>query len=196
MRRLSAEKARAWRLLDRARTIAVLGALTAPRHRTTVAYLRRVGYDVRLVPTSRLSEVGGPVDLVLVFETPADVLQLIQDAAAKRADGVWFAGAAPDRAARTLAGQLALDVVNDANIIGRHQERLREAGQPLKLGMDARRRGRPKKAEGRRSSRTGWAEAGGGGQRGGGGGRAAIDEKKMIRARPARRKRTAGRRAA
>jgi predicted CoA-binding protein len=175
MRHLSAEKARAWRLLDRARTIAVLGALTAPRRRTTVAYLRRVGYDVRLASASRVSDVGGPIDLVLVFETPADVSQLIQDAAAKRADGVWFTGAGLDRAARTLAGQLALVVVNDADIVRRHQERLREAGQPLKLGMDARRRGRPKKASG--------------------GGRA-IDEKKMIRARPVRRGRTAGRRAA
>lgn len=186
MRRLTREKARAWRLLDSARTIAVVGEPTAPRRRTALAYLRRVGYDVRLVRTPGLSELGGLVDLILVFGTVSDVPRLLRDAAAKRADGVWFTGPASDRAARATARQLGLVVVNDADIVGYHQERLREAGQPLKLDVRPRRRGRLDKPDSRPSSRKGWTEAGGGGQRGGGGGRAVIDEQKMIRGRRAR----------
>jgi predicted CoA-binding protein len=186
MRRLTREKAQAWRLLDSARTIAVVGEPTAPRLRTALAYLRRVGYDVRLVRTPGLSELGGLVDLILVFGTVSDVPRLLRDAAAKRADGVWFTGQASDRAARAMARQLGLVVVNDADIVGYHQERLREAGQPLKLDVRPRRRGRPDKPDSRPSSRKGWTEAGGGGQRGGGGGRAVIDEQKMIGGRRAR----------
>jgi predicted CoA-binding protein len=191
MRNLSRDDARAARLLERARTIAVIGGLTAPRHRTTVSYLRRVGYDVRLIRTPTLAEVGGPVDLVVVFTPVADVSGLLRDAAAKGADGVWLAGAGLDRASRALARQLGVVVVSDADIVGRHQERgLREAGQPPKLGVRSRRRA-DEPAE--PSSRRGWTEAGGGGKRGGGGGRAAIDEKKMVGGRRGRR---GGRRAA
>jgi predicted CoA-binding protein len=193
MRRLTREKAQAWRLLDSARTIAVVGEPTAPRRRTILAYLRRVGYDVRLVRTPALSELGGLVDLILVFGTVSDISRLLRDAAAKRADGVWFTGPASDRAARALARQLGLVVVNEADIVGHHQERLREAGQPPKLDVQPRRRGRPDKPDRRPPSHKGWTEAGGGGQRGGGGGRAAIDEKKMV---GGRRARSGGRRAA
>jgi predicted CoA-binding protein len=191
MRHLTREKAQGWRLLDGARTIAVLDAPAAPRHGAILAYLRRVGYDVRPVRTS-VSKLGGPVDLVLVLGIVPDVAALLRDAAAKRADGVWFLGSGPTRAERTLARDLGLVVVHDADIVIRHEERLREAGQPRKLGARPRRRGRPEGiAGGRQRSRTGWTEAGGGGQRGGGGGRAALDEKKMTRRRrsraPARR---------
>ena len=190
MRYLTREKAESWQLLERAKTIAVLGPATAPRRGTTVAYLRRVGYDVRLIRTFALANVGGPIDLVLVFGRVPDIAALLRDAATKRADGVWLTGTEPDRAAKALARELDLVMVNDADIIGRYAERFgSEAGQPPKLGVRSRRRGRPDETPREGSSRPGWTAAGGGGQRGGGGRRSAIDEKKMIRALPGPRRR-------
>jgi predicted CoA-binding protein len=183
MRHLTREKAQGWRLLDRAKTIAVVGAPTAPQHAATLAYLRRVGYDVRPLRAAALAKVGGAIDMVLVPGTVEDVPSLLRDASAKHADGVWFTGPEPGRAARALALDLGLAVVCDADIVERHGERLREAGQPPKIGARPRSRGRPEALGGRRTSRAGWTEAGGGGQRGGGGGRAALDEKKMTRRR-------------
>jgi predicted CoA-binding protein len=193
MRHLTREKAQGWRLLDRAKTIAVVGAPTAPRHAATLAYLRRAGYDVRPLRAATLSRTGGAIDLVVVAGTVPDVPALLRDAAAKRADGVWFIGSAPDPAANALARELGLAIVRDSDIVARHGERLREAGQPPKIGVRPRSRGRPEATGGRRASRTGWTEAGGGGQRGGGGGRAALDEKKMT---PRRRSRAPRHRAA
>src|SRR5207244_5328346 len=78
VRHLTREKAESWQLLERAKTIAVLGPATAPRRGTTVAYLRRVGYDVRLIRTFALANVGGPIDLVLVFGRVPDLAALLR----------------------------------------------------------------------------------------------------------------------
>lgn len=58
MRNVSRGDAQAGRLLDRARTIAVVGGVTAPRHRAALAYLKRVGYDVRLLHTPALADTN------------------------------------------------------------------------------------------------------------------------------------------
>lgn len=186
MRHLTRDKARAERLLERART----SRSSVPRARRGVGrsstYLRGAGYDVVPVGSDGVAAVPGALDLVLVFGTPRDVPRLLRDAAAKRADGVWFTDEIPGREARPLAPELGLAVVVDGDVIGRHRERLREAGQPPKLGVRPRRRRREAPDPGL-ASPTGWKEGGGGGSQGGGGGRAELDEKKIVRGRSGRR---------
>jgi predicted CoA-binding protein len=70
---------RAQQLLDRARTIAVVGPVT-DRTETTLAYLRRVGYDVIVVPGGPLTDIPGPIDLALVLGTSAHLPRLLQEA--------------------------------------------------------------------------------------------------------------------
>ncbi|HXG02981.1 MAG TPA: CoA-binding protein [Candidatus Binatia bacterium] len=183
VRNLSRAEVTALRLLERARSVAVVGRPDA----TVVGYLRRAGYDVRRAPEGGPADLPGAVDLVVVFGRPQNVPALLEQAAAKGADGAWFFQDVLDSRSRTLARRLGLGVVVDPHLIERHRERRREAGQALKLGVRPRRRGRSDAAEGRLHSPGGWAEAGGGGARGGGGGRAVIDEKKMVRGRPGRR---------
>ena len=87
-------------VLQRARTIAVVGASPNPeRHsHTVVRYLSHEGYDV--VPVrpdrcdvagvatyARLADVPGPVDLVVIFRASGAVLPHIKEAVAKRAEG-------------------------------------------------------------------------------------------------------------
>ena len=187
MRNLSRAQAIAARLLERARTIAVVGAATNERTRATAAYLRRSGYDVVPVEADGLASLPGAVDLVLVFRTPANVSVLLEQAAAKHVDGVWFTEG-PNRATRALARRSKLAVVAERDIVELHRQRLDKAGQPQKLDVRRRRRGSAYVSDESLSSPGGWTEAGGGGRRGGGGGRAAIDEKKMI-SRPPRRAR-------
>jgi predicted CoA-binding protein len=176
MRNLTRTQAMAARLLERARTIAVVGADATERARATAAYLRRSGYDV--VPADGLAALRGAVDLVLVFRTPANLSEILEHAARKRVDGVWFTEQ-PDRAAAALARRLGLAVVVAPDIAELHSQRLRTAGQPKKLDVRRRRRGRAKLVD--ESRLGGWQEGGGGGRQGGGGGWAAIDEKKMKR---------------
>ena len=188
MRHLTRQEVRAQQLLDRARTIAVVGRVSG-RGETTVAYLRRVGYDVLVVPSGTLADVPGPVDLVVVLGAPDDLARLLRDAARKRVDGVWCVDDAPGRDARRLARELRLTVVVDPGIVERRQELFAEAGQPRKRGTTSRRRRRAATDDSTPVA-PGWTEAGGGGSHGGGGGRAAVDEKKI--GRPGRRGRRRG----
>jgi uncharacterized protein len=181
MRHLTRDKGRAELLLERARTIAVVGPPSSERTQATVNYLRRVGYDVVPVPSGGLANVPGAIDLVLVFRAPDDLQGLLDAAAAKRVDGVWFTQQAAGRLASSLARRLGLTVIVEGDIARLHRERQRAAGSPPKLSAIARRRGRTGLAGDDPSVATGWKEAGGGGSQGGGGGRAALDEKKMRR---------------
>jgi predicted CoA-binding protein len=179
MRHLTRAKAIAARLLDRARTIAVVGADANERTRATAAYLRRAGYDVVPVAADGLANLPGAVDLVLVFRSPANAPVLLEQAAAKRVDAVWFTEA-PNRALAAVARRLRLTVVVERDIARlHHHQRLSTAGQPKKLDVRKRRRGSTVVTD-TASATGGWQEAGGGGRQGGGGGRAAIDEKKML----------------
>jgi predicted CoA-binding protein len=186
MRNLSRAEARAVRLFDRARTIAAVGAGTDQRSRATTAHLRRGGYDVVPVAGGGVAGIPGAVDLVLVFRTPAAVSTLLEQAAAKRVDAVWFTEE-PSRAVRALGRRLKLPIVFDPAVAERHDQRLSDAGSAATLGIRGRRRRRKDPADGPLASQGGWVEAGGGGRRGGGGGRAIIDEKKMVKGKPGRR---------
>src|SRR5205085_4664418 len=144
---------------ERARTIAVVGPTTSERPQATVGYLRRVGYDLVPVRDGTLADVPGPVDLVLVFGTPDDVPQLLEQAAAKRVVGLWFAEHAPDRAASSLARRLGLTLIVGDDVVSRHRDRQHEAGQPAKLTAIPRRRGREQLDD--PSVATRWREPGG-----------------------------------
>jgi predicted CoA-binding protein len=181
MRHLTRAKARAELVLERARTIAIVGPTTSERTQATIGYLRSAGYDVVPVPDGALTDVPGQVDLALVFGTPDDVPRLLEQAAAKHVDGVWFTEHAPTRVASSLARRLGLTLVVGSDIVRRHRDRQRDAGEPPKLTAGSRRRGRKRPVGADPSVADGWTEAGGGGSQGGGGGRSALDEKKMRR---------------
>src|SRR3954468_8664576 len=115
MRHLTRAKARAELLLERARTIAVVGRATSERAQATLGYLRQAGYDVVPVEDGALSDVPGQVDLVLVLGTPNDFPQLLEQAAEKRVYGVWFTEHVPTREVMRLARRLDLTVVAGAD---------------------------------------------------------------------------------
>jgi predicted CoA-binding protein len=177
MRHLTRAKARAELLLERARTMAIVGPTLSERAQETVGYLRKVGYDLVPVGDGPLADTPGSVDLVLVFGRPVDVPRLLEQAATKRVDGIWYIEHAPSHATSSLARRLGLALVVGDDIVRRHRERQREAGQPSKLSAGARRRGRKQPIDADPSVAKGWAEAGGGGSQGGGGGRSAINER-------------------
>ena len=120
MRDLTRSKSRADILLERAKTIAVVGPTPSERNQAALNYLRDAGYDVVHVPGS-LADVPGGVDLVLVLSAPAGLTRLLEEAAAKRVDGIWFTQQSAGRLARGLAGRFGLTVVVDADIVGRHR---------------------------------------------------------------------------
>jgi len=117
-------------LLDRTRTIAVLGikvpGKSAPAY-DVPAYAQRAGFRIIPVPvyypevTEILGEpvhrtvaaIGEPVDLVNVFRRPADIPAHLDDLLAARPWAVWFQlGIRHDEAAETLA-RAGIDVVQD-----------------------------------------------------------------------------------
>ena len=124
MRHLSRDNGRAEILLERGKTIAIVGPTTTERHQTTVKYLRNAGYDLVRVRGVSLADVPGPVDLVVVFGAPDDLQRLLEEAAAKRVDGVWFVQQGAGRLARDPARRLGLTVIVDSDIVRRHRGRL------------------------------------------------------------------------
>ena len=122
MRRLTRDQSRAGVLLERAKTIAIVGLTTSERNQATLQYLRKAGYDVVQVADS-VGDVRGGIDLLLVLSVPDDLPRLLEEAAAKRVDGVWFTRQGAGRLARGLARRLGLTVILDPDIVRRHRER-------------------------------------------------------------------------
>jgi uncharacterized protein len=92
-------------VLERARTIAVIGASPEPWRPSfgVTRYLQRVGY--RIVPVNptalgetlhgepfhaRLEDVAGPIDLVNVFRRPDAVGEAVDQAIAVKAPALWM----------------------------------------------------------------------------------------------------------
>jgi predicted CoA-binding protein len=71
-----------------------------------------------------LTDVPGTIDLVLVFGAPGDLQRLLEEAAAKRVDGVWFLQQGPGRLARDPARRLGLTLIVDSDVVRRHRGRL------------------------------------------------------------------------
>lgn len=93
------------RILERASTIAVVGASTDPWRPSfgVTGYLHRAGY--RIIPVNptalgqslhgepfraRLQDIGEPIDLVNVFRRPEHIPAVVEDAIAIRAPVLWL----------------------------------------------------------------------------------------------------------
>lgn len=128
-------------LLDRTRTIAVLGIKTAAQSWQPAfyvpRYLAQAGFEVIPVPvyfpdaTSILGRpvfrsicaIGRPVDLVNVFRRPEDLGQHLEDLIAAKPRAVWLqSGIRHDTLAARLA-RAGIDVVQDRCIMIEHQRR-------------------------------------------------------------------------
>ena len=116
-------------LLERTRTIAVLGIKmeTGAPANYVPGYALHAGYDVIPVPVyypdvtrilgrdvyRRLADIPGEVDLVDVFRRPKDIPPHVDDILAKRPRAVWFqSGIRHDEVAETLARE-GIEVVQD-----------------------------------------------------------------------------------
>lgn len=188
-------------VLQRARTIAIVGASPSPeRHSHVVAqYLAKEGYDVipvrpdradvaGLVTYASLADIPGPVDLVVLFRTPPAVPAHMEEAAAKGATAVWLPPGAWSPAAELAAQQNGLTLIKERCIMEEDRLLSQRSGHPAKWGVHVRRRKPEYEDNRRRPDDSGYTPSGGGGHSAGGGGRSVLDEKKMVAGAPSRRR--------
>lgn len=127
-------------LLDRVRTVAVLGIKTADSGAPAYfvpAYAKGAGLRVVPVPvfypelTELLGEpvhrtlvsIGEPIDLVNVFRKPSDIPAHVDDILAAKPGAVWFqSGIRHDEVAERLA-RAGIDVVQDKCLMVELQDR-------------------------------------------------------------------------
>jgi uncharacterized protein len=202
MKHMTRLEASIMRLLDRARTIAIVGASPRPeRHSHTVfRYLRSVGYDVvpvradrravdGLVAYARLEDVPGAVDVVVVFRRRDAAPMFIAAAASKKAEAVWLPPGVWTGEAETEAMRHGIVIIKDRCIEKEHQHVSGVSGHPLRTGVWTGRRGRASHEDNRkRRDESGYVASGGGGSVAAGGKRTVLDEKKMVRGRPSPRR--------
>lgn len=200
MKHMTRDEALKKRVLQRARTVAIIGASPNPaRHSySVVKYLKSAGYDVIPVrpdgaevaglPTfATLTDVVGPIDLVVIFRKPEAVPAHLDEAAAKHVDVVWLQPGVWSREAETAADRHGLTLVKELCIAEAHRHVSQPAGHPTKWGVHVRRRKPTYEDNRRRPDDAGYAAGGGGGHAAGGGVRAIVDEKKMLKGAPSRR---------
>jgi len=126
------------RILESARTIAVVGLSPDPRRPShgVARYLQRVGY--RIIPVNpnidevlgeraypSLRDVTDPVDVVDIFRRSEFVGPIVDDAIAMRAHAVWLQDGVVDQLAAARARAAGLDVVMDDCMMRRHAQRRR-----------------------------------------------------------------------
>ena len=124
------------RILESARTIAVVGLSPDPRRPShgVARYLQRAGY--RIIPVnpnidevlgeraySSLREVPERVDVVDVFRRSEFVGPIVDDAIAMRAHALWLQDGVIDEPAADRARAAGLDVVMDDCMMRRHAQR-------------------------------------------------------------------------
>lgn len=200
MKHMTREEAVNRRVLQRARTVAIIGASSSPeRHSYTVAeYLKTAGYDVipigphggevaGLRTYASLADVAGPVDLVVIFRRKSAVPAHIDEAAAKHVEAVWLPPGAWSREAEAAADRHGLTLVKELCIAEEHRHLSQHAGHPTKWGVHVRRRKPTYEDNRRRPDDAGYVAGGGGGHVAGGGVRSIVDEKKMVKGAPSRR---------
>ena len=201
MKHLTRDEVLIQRLLQNARTIAVIGASPRPeRHSHEVClYLHEEGYDVipvrpdradvaGLTSYERIADVPGPVDLVVIYRNAAAAPHHVAEAAIKTPESVWLPPGVWSRACDEEASRASLTLVIDACIEAEHRHANRVPGHPRKLGVHVRRRKRAYADNRKHPEDAGYVAGGGGGAAGGGGVRATLDEKKMVGGRPSPRK--------
>jgi predicted CoA-binding protein len=109
-----------------AKRIAVVGLSDDPSRASygVAAYLRSVGKEILPVnpnhetvmglPCYRtLSDVPGPIDLVDVFRRPEYCAEVVREAVAVGAKGVWLQSGITSRDARKIAEAAGMDYVED-----------------------------------------------------------------------------------
>lgn len=201
MKHLTRDEIAMQQLLQRARTIVVVGASPrTDRHSHQVCrYLHDQGFEVipvrpdraqvaSMSSYARLGDVPGPVDIVVIFRNPAAVPAHIRETAAKGPEAVWLPPGVWTPACRQEAARLAVTLIEDTCIEAEHRHGSRSSGHPRKLGVHGRRRARAYPDNRKRPDGAGWVAGGGGGASGGGGVRAALDEKKMVAGKPSPRR--------
>jgi predicted CoA-binding protein len=201
MKHLTRDEVTMQQILQRARTVAVIGASPrAERHSHEVSrYLHDQGYEVipvrpdrvevdGLPSYARLADVPGAVDIVVIFRNAAAVVQHIREAAAKRPDAIWLPPGVGSREADDEAATAGVTLVADACIKEEHRHGDRVPGHPRKLGVHLKRRKHEYQDNRKHPEKGGYVAGGGGGHAGGGGVRAALDEKKMVAGRPSPRR--------
>jgi predicted CoA-binding protein len=114
------------KVLDRTRTIAVVGASRDPRKsaHSIPAMLQREGY--RIIPVNpyadvllgepvhrTLASIGEPIDLVDVFRPSRDAVAVVKDAIAAGAKAVWLQQDIVSPEAAALAADAGIDFVED-----------------------------------------------------------------------------------
>lgn len=200
MKHLTRAEAVIRHVLQRARTVAIIGASPQPDRQSckVASYLSHAGYDVIPVrpdrsevaglPTySRLGDIAGPVDLVVIFRRPDAVVMHIEEAAAKHAEAVWLPPGAWSPEAEAVAGTHGLTFIKERGIVEEHRHLSLASGHPVKWGVHVRRRKAKYEDNRRRPDDAGYVAGGGGGSVAGGGVRGTLDEKKMVKGAPSRR---------
>jgi predicted CoA-binding protein len=188
-------------LLNRARTIAVVGASPRPeRHSNSiVSYLHRAGYDVipvrpdlqpvdGLKSYAKLADIPVQLDLAVIFRRADAAPQFVTEAASKGVEAVWLPPGVWTREAEEQAREHGVLVIKEQCIEEEHRHVWKDSGHPERLGVHLGRRRRTYEDNRKDQEKEGYTEAGGGGRKGGGGKRSVLDEKKMVRGRPSPRK--------
>jgi len=194
MKHMTRQEALIMQLLNRARTIAVVGASPRPeRHsHTVVAYLHRVSYDVipvrpdlqqvdGLKSYAQLADIPVRLDMTVIFRRADAAPQFVAEAAAKRVEAVWLPPGVWTPQAEEQAREHDVLLIKDRCIEEEHRHISKDSGHPARLGVHFSRR-RLGYEDGRKDlEEEGYTEGGGGGRKGGGGKRSVLDEKKMVR---------------
>jgi predicted CoA-binding protein len=200
MKHMTRDEALNKRVLQRARTVAIIGASPNPaRHSfAVVEYLRTAGYDVipvrpdgadvaGLPAFATLADVPGQIDLAVIFRRPEAVPAHLGEAAARHVDAVWLQPGVWSREAEAAAEQHGVTLIKEVCVAEEHRHLSQPAGHPTKWGVHVRRRKPTYEDNRRRPEDEGYVAGGGGGGTAGGGVRAIVDEKKMVKGAPSRR---------
>jgi predicted CoA-binding protein len=200
MKHMTRQEALIMKLLNRARTIAVVGASPLPeRHsHTVVSYLHRVGYDVipvrpdlrqvdGLKSYARLADIPVQLDLAVIFRRADAAPQFVAEAASKGVEAVWLPPGVWTRQAEEQAREHEVMLIKDRCIEEEHRHIAKDSGHPARLGVHLSRRRRTYEDNRKDLEEKGYTQDGGGGLKGGGGKRSVLDEKKMVRGRPSPR---------
>src|SRR5262249_40680547 len=137
---------------------------------------------------SRLADVPGPLDIVLVLDAAGVDASTIEEAGRKGARAVWLAPGVPAADAQAHAAAHRLLLVRGRDIVTAQPPTEQVAGQPRRRGVRVGRRKRLLEDDRKRREESGYTARGGGGRKGGGGGRAVLDEKKMVGGKPSPRR--------
>lgn len=117
-------------VLERAKTIVVCGVSEEPGSWSLAVtrFLREAGYTVFAMNGTRLLNVPGHIDLVVIFPTTRHLQQVVEDAMTRHVPAVWFQKGVRSRALAERLAKSGVDVVFDACIRSEHRTRWPSVG--------------------------------------------------------------------